>query len=136
MSFDFSTTGMAVFAALMLVCLLSSKISSRLNMPCLLLFLAVGMLAGSEGIGNLKFDNAAVANAIGTMAMAFILFSGGFDTEWKNIKPVFLTGGILSSFGVLLTALFTGIFAYFFLNYNVCSFSVYYYISYFFPFYS
>ena len=99
MSFDFSTTGMAVFAALML-----------------LLFLAVGMLAGSEGIGNLKFDNAAVANAIGTMAMAFILFSGGFDTEWKNIKPVFLTGGILSSFGVLLTALFTGIFAYFFLN--------------------
>ena len=78
--------------------------------------MAVGMLAGSEGIGNLKFDNAAVANAIGTMAMAFILFSGGFDTEWKNIKPVFLTGGILSSFGVLLTALFTGIFAYFFLN--------------------
>lgn len=116
MSFDFSTVGMAVFAALMLVCLLSSKISSRLNMPCLLLFLAVGMLAGSEGIGKLTFDNAAVANAIGTMAMAFILFSGGFDTEWKNIRPVFLTGGILSSFGVLLTALFTGIFAYYFLN--------------------
>ncbi len=107
---------LAVLALLMLVCLLSSKLSSYLNMPCLLLFLAVGMLAGSEGPGGIAFDNAAVANALGSTAMAFILFSGGFDTGWKTIRPVFLTGGILSSIGVLLTALFTGIFAWNFLG--------------------
>ena len=103
---------LSIFAFIMLICLLSSKLSSYINMPCLLLFLAVGMLAGSEGIGRIAFDNATVANFIGSAAMAFILFSGGFDTDWKAVKSVFLTGGILSSLGVLLTALFTGLFAW------------------------
>ncbi len=103
---------LAVFAFLMLICLLSSKVSSHINMPCLLLFLAVGMLAGSEGIGRIAFDNALIANTIGSIAMAFILFSGGFDTDWKSVRSVFLTGGILSSLGVLLTAVFTGLFAW------------------------
>ena len=82
----------------MLICLLSSKLSSYINMPCLLLFLAVGMLAGSEGIGRIAFDNATVANFIGSAAMAFILFSGGFRHDWKAVKIGILTGGILSSF--------------------------------------
>ncbi|MDD3886150.1 MAG: potassium/proton antiporter [Victivallaceae bacterium] len=103
---------LAVFAFLTLICLLSSKLSSHINMPCLLLFLAVGMLAGSEGIGGIGFDNAAAANSLGSIALAFILFSGGFDTEWKSVKPVFRTGGLLSSLGVLLTALLTGLFAW------------------------
>ena len=107
-------TGLGIFALLILLCLLSSKISGILNMPCLLLFLAVGLLAGSEGIGGMNFDNAHVANYLGSIAMAFILFSGGFDTSWKSVKSVFTIGGILSSIGVLLTALFTGIFSFFF----------------------
>ena len=107
--------GLAVTAILILVCLISSKVSSYLNMPCLLLFLGVGMLAGSEGIGGIAFDNAAAANYLGSVAMAFILFSGGFDTSWKAVKSVFVTGGILSSLGVLLTALFTGFFSWGFL---------------------
>ncbi len=102
----------SVFAFLILISLLSSKISSQINMPCLLLFLAIGMLVGSEGIGHIEFDNAHAANTIGSIAMAFILFSGGFDTEWKAVKSVFVTGGILSSIGVLLTALFTGFFTW------------------------
>ncbi len=107
---------LAVFAFITLVCLLSSKISSYINMPCLLLFLGVGMLAGSEGIGGIAFDNAKLANYLGSVAMAFILFSGGFDTNWKGVKTVFVTGGILSSFGVLLTALFVGVFTWYFLG--------------------
>ncbi len=103
---------LGVFAFLMLVCLLSSKLSSYINMPCLLLFLGVGMLAGSEGIGGIEFDNAAAANYIGSAAMAFILFAGGFDTSWKSVKSVFLPGGILSSLGVLLTALSVGFFTW------------------------
>ena len=108
--------GLTVVAFLVLICLLSSKISSHLNLPSLLLFLAVGMLAGSEGIGGIYFDNAKVANYVGSVAMAFILFSGGFDTKWASVKSIAITGSILSSLGVLLTALFVGIFAWIFLG--------------------
>ena len=103
---------LGVFALLMLISLLSSKLSGIINMPCLLLFLIVGLVAGSDLLGNHKLmvDNTEVANAIGTTAMAFILFSGGFDTNFKSIRPVLVTGGILSSLGVLLTALFSGFF--------------------------
>ena len=103
---------LGVFALLMLISLLSSKLSGIINMPCLLLFLVVGLVAGSDLLGThkLMIDSTETANAIGTTAMAFILFSGGFDTHFKSIRPVLLTGGILSSLGVLLTALFSGTF--------------------------
>ncbi len=105
-------TILAILAIVILVCLLSSKVSSWLNLPTLILFLVVGMFFGSEGIGGLVFDNARAANYIGSVAMAFILFSGGFDTRWKSVKPVLITGGILSSLGVLLTAVFVGLFTW------------------------
>ena len=104
---------LTVTAALILVCVCSSKLSSRLNMPSMLLFLAVGMLAGSEGIGQIDFSNATAANLIGTTALVFILFSGGFDTSWKSIRPILTPGGILSSAGVLLTATICGLFCYY-----------------------
>lgn len=115
---------LAILGALMLVSLLSSKLSSLINMPCLLLFLAVGMLWGSDTVTS--FINATplipdaqsakmtqgvspvLANYIGAIALAFILFSGGFDTDWKSVKRVFRTGGLLSTLGVLLSAVFTG----------------------------
>ena len=104
--------GILAAAFLLMVCLLTSKVSAALNVPCMLLFLAVGMLAGSDGIGGMNFDNAKLANYAGSLAMAFILFSGGFDTDWKSVKKVLFTGGILSSLGVLLTALLVGVFAW------------------------
>ena len=103
----------AIVAFLLLASLMSSKISTHINMPCLLLFLVVGMLAGEEGIGKLTFNDAVMANAIGSIAMAFILFSGGFDTSMESVKKVFLPGSIMSSLGVLLTAFLSGIFTYF-----------------------
>jgi len=106
---------LASMALLMLGSLLSSKLSGIINMPCLLLFLAIGMLAGSDGLGGIAFDNARAANYVGSVAMAFILFSGGFDTNWKSVKAVFAPGALLSSLGVLLTALFVAIFARIFL---------------------
>ena len=105
-------TILAILSVVILICLLSSKVSSWLNLPTLILFLLVGMLFGSEGIGGLEFDNAIAANYIGSTAMAFILFSGGFDTRWKSVKPVLIVGGILSSLGVLLTAVFVGLFTW------------------------
>ncbi len=102
---------MSVAAVLLIAGACSSKVSSWLNLPVLLLFLGVGMVAGSEGIGGIDFTNAPLANAIGTVAMAYILFAGGYDTSWKSVKPVLVYGSILSSLGVLLTAVVVGIFA-------------------------
>ncbi|MBQ9336133.1 MAG: potassium/proton antiporter [Lentisphaeria bacterium] len=111
------TALVALFALLMMVSLLSSKLSGIINMPCLLLFLAIGLVAGSELLNSplkrVTLENGAiVANYIGSVAMAFILFSGGFDTSFKNVRPVFGAGTILSSLGVLLTALFSGLFVW------------------------
>ena len=97
---------LTVLAILILACACASKLSSWINMPVLVVFLAVGMLAGSEGIGKIPFEDPHIANIIGSIAMAFILFSGGFDTKWSSVKSVVGYGGILSSIGVLLTALF------------------------------
>ncbi len=109
-------TILVILAVVILICLLSSKVSSWLNLPTLILFLGVGMLFGSEGFGGLEFNNSTAANYIGLVAMAFILFSGGFDTRWKSVRHVLITGSILSSLSVLLTALFVGLFSWGFLT--------------------
>lgn len=75
----------------------------------MLLFLVVGMLFGSDGLG-LQFHNAKEAQFIGMVALSIILFSGGMDTKFTEIKPILAPGIVLSTVGVLLTALFTGLF--------------------------
>ena len=80
-----------------------SRVAGWINVPVLVMFLAVGMLAGSEGFGGIHYDDAFSANIIGTVAMAFILYSGGYDTRWKSIRSVIGYGSVLSSIGVLLT---------------------------------
>lgn len=100
-------------AALIILGILASKISSRVNTPVLLMFLAVGMLAGTDGIarlsfidwGGISFTNYRIANFFGSVALCYILFSGGLGTNWQSIKRCTVTGGILASLGVLLTAL-------------------------------
>lgn len=87
----------------------SSKISERIGVPALLMFLGVGMLAGSEGLGRIPFDDPTTANFIGTVALAYILFSGGLDTHWPSIRPVWERGLLLSTVGVAVTALLLGV---------------------------
>lgn len=103
-------------AILLILSILLSKLMSRFAIPALLVFLAIGMLAGSEGIGGLYFDNAWVAQFIGVVALAFIIFAGGFHTSWHSIKPILSKGIILSTLGVFITATLTGIFSYYVLN--------------------
>lgn len=91
-------------AGLLLISVLASKFSDRFSIPALLLFLGIGMLAGSEGIGGIYFDNAALAKAIGVVALSFILFSGGLDTDYNSVRPVFSKGLLLSTLGVAITA--------------------------------
>jgi cell volume regulation protein A len=105
-------------AVLMFVSVVSSKLSDRFAIPALLLFLIIGMLAGSEGIGGLYFDNAQLAKSIGIVALIFIIFSGGLDTNWKDTKAIVWPGVVLSTVGVLLTAIITGFFAIYILKFS------------------
>ncbi|MDD5428337.1 MAG: potassium/proton antiporter [Candidatus Omnitrophica bacterium] len=105
-------------AALIFVSVISSKLSDRFAIPALLLFLVIGMLAGSEGIGGIYFDDAQLAKAIGIVALIFIIFSGGLDTNWKETRSIVFPGVILSTIGVLLTAVITGYFAMLILKFS------------------
>lgn len=86
-------------AVLLLVSILASKISDRFGVPALLLFLILGMLAGSEGLGGIYFDDPALAQFIGILALVLILFSGGLDTEWVMVRGVLKEGLLLATGG-------------------------------------
>jgi cell volume regulation protein A len=105
-------------AVLLFTSAVSSKVSEKFAVPVLLLFLAIGMLAGSEGMGRIYFNNAPLAKSIGVVALIFIIFSGGLDTNWKETRPVLWPGVILSTVGVLLTAVITGFFAVYILKFS------------------
>ena len=95
---------------LLLISVLVSKISDRFGVPALLLFLVLGMLAGSDGFGGIYFDDPALAQFIGIIALVLILFSGGLGTEWNEVRPVLKEGLLLSTLGVLITAITAGLF--------------------------
>ncbi len=95
-------------AILLLVAVAASKASGRLGVPSLLLFLAVGMLAGSDGPGGIYFDNPWQAQFVGVLALAYILFAGGLDTEWETARSVLWKGLSLSTLGVAITAAIFG----------------------------
>ncbi len=97
--------------------ILISKTGYRFGIPTLLLFLLVGMFFGSDGLG-LQFNSAEDAQFIGMMALSIILFSGGMDTKYQDIKPVLTPGIILSTVGVLLTTLLTGSFIFLLSEWN------------------
>ncbi len=96
-----------LFAAgiLLLLSVILSKASDRFGIPSLLFFLIIGMLAGSEGLGGIYFNNAFAAESMGVVALIFILFAGGFDTAVKDIRHILVSGVILSTLGVVLTTL-------------------------------
>ena len=99
-------------SVLLFISIVVGKSSYKFGVPALLLFLLVGMLAGSEGIGNIYFDDPGIAQFIGIVSLNFILFSGGLDTSWKSVKPVLWQGISLSTLGVLITAVSLGIFVW------------------------
>jgi potassium/hydrogen antiporter len=98
-------------SVLLLVSVLASKVADRFGVPTLLIFLILGMLAGSEGFGGIYFDDPGLAQFIGIVALVLILFSGGLDTCWEDVRPVLKEGLILATLGVFVTALIVGLFA-------------------------
>jgi len=94
------------------ISVLVGKTSFRLGVPTLILFVIVGMLAGSEGFGGINFSDPAIARFIGIVALNVILFSGGLETRWEVVKPVIWHGLTLSTVGVFLTAVSVGVFVW------------------------
>lgn len=97
-----------VLSVLFFISILAGKASSKFGVPALLLFLGVGMLFGSDGLG-IQFEDIQIAQAIGTVALCIILFSGGLDTSINEIRPVIWQGIVLATVGVFLTAAITGV---------------------------
>ncbi|MFL0353483.1 potassium/proton antiporter [Xanthomarina sp. GH4-25] len=97
---------------LLFISIIAGKSSYRFGVPTLLLFLGIGMLAGTDGIGGIYFNNPKIAQFIGIVSLNFILFSGGLDTHWKTVKPILKEGLVLSTIGVLFTAISLGTFVW------------------------
>ena len=108
-----------VGSLLLFVSIIAGKTSYKFGVPTLLLFLAIGMLAGTDGIGGIYFDNLQIAQFIGIVSLNFILFSGGLDTNWTSVKPILKEGIVLSTLGVLLTALTLGTFVWFITDFTI-----------------
>jgi cell volume regulation protein A len=103
---------------LLFLSIIASKTSFKLGIPTLVLFLVVGMLAGTDGVGGIHFYDPKLAQFLGVVALTFILFSGGLETNWESVRPVLWQGLSLSTIGVFVTALLLGIFSSFILDYT------------------
>lgn len=107
---------MLIFSGFLLVSIFLTKISDNLGVPSLILFILIGILAGNDGPGQINFNDYKLTQNIGFIALIFILFSGGLDTKWKSIKTVFWSGFSLSTLGILIVTLVTGMFCYYILK--------------------
>lgn len=103
---------------LLFLSVLASKASGRLGVPALLLFLIIGMLSGSDGVGGIYFDDPFLAQSLGVAALLSILFSGGLESDWKLVKPVLKSGIVLSTVAVVFTTLLVAVFVNTILNFD------------------
>ena len=95
---------LAAAGLLVLAAAVASRTSGRLGVPAALLFLALGMLAGSEGLGRIAFEDYALTFRLGTVALVLILFDGGLNTPWSSVRRALPAAGLLATAGVAATA--------------------------------
>lgn len=103
------TFGIMIVAAVMLLCIIANKFSGKFGMPALILFMVIGMLFGSDGFVKIPFDDFDLAYKVCSVALIFIMFYGGFNTKWKAAKAVACKAVLLSTVGVVVTALLTAL---------------------------
>ena len=110
------TSALLILSFVLILCIMLTKVSNKMGMPMLLAFIILGMLFGSDGIFKIPFDNSIIMEQIATIALIFIIFYGGFGTKWDTAKPIVVKAVVLSTLGVILTALFVGLFCYYILK--------------------
>ena len=106
------TQFLLMISLVIIACVLSNKLTSKLGMPTLLAFILLGMFFGSDGPVNIHFDDYLLTQEICTIALIFIMFYGGFGTSWSAAKPVAVKAVLLSSLGTIATAGLVGLFAW------------------------
>jgi len=104
---------MIIFAIILIVCIITSKALYKFGVPILLIFMVLGMLFGTDGIGKIAFSNYKMAQELCSLGLLFIMFYGGFCTNWSIAKPVAVRSILMSTVGVIITAGLTGSFCYF-----------------------
>lgn len=112
------TTFLLLTSLIILLCVFSSRFADRTGMPVLLCFIGLGMLFGADGPLGIYYENLELTERICSVALAFVMFYGGFGTNWKSAKPVAVKAVILSFMGVVLTALSLTLFCTFVLKMN------------------
>lgn len=106
-------------SVIIILCIILNKASSKVGMPMLLAFILLGMIFGSDGLFKIKFEDYKSAESICSIALIFIIFYGGFGTNLNAAKPVAVKAVLLSTLGVVLTAIFTGLFCFFVLKFEI-----------------
>lgn len=112
------TIGYLLVAAILFSCILADRFSGKFGMPALILFMAVGMIFGSDGLFKIQFNDYEIAERVCTASLAFIMFYGGFNTKWKTAKSVAVRAILLSTIGVFVTAGLTAVFCHFVLHFT------------------
>lgn len=115
MEFEFTILALS---GLIIVSIGLLRVSTKFGVPALLIFLSIGMFAGSDGVLGIPFSDAELARKVGSIALAYILFSGGLETDWNKVRPVLWMGISLGSFGVLLTCILVGLFSVYVLGFS------------------
>ena len=101
-----------ICALILIACIISNKFSNKIGVPVLPLFIALGMLMGSDGIFGVEFSDFHLAEQVCSVALIFIMFYGGFGTNWKIAKPVAVQSVLLSTLGVVVTSVLAGLFCH------------------------
>ena len=104
---------MLISSLVLIICITSTKVLYKFGVPMLLIFIILGMLFGSDGIVGIYFDDYDLTSKLCSLGLVFIMFYGGFGTNWREAKPVSISSILMSSFGVIITAGLTGLFCYF-----------------------
>ena len=107
---------MIICGLILLICITSSKILYKFGVPMLLIFIVLGMLFGSDGIVGIYFDDYELTSKLCSLGLVFIMFYGGFGTNWKTAKESAVPSILMSTLGVIITAGLTGLFCYFILG--------------------
>lgn len=105
---------LATFGALLVLSVVFSRASVRTGIPLTLVFLGIGMLAGSDSLGGIRFEDYGLAFKLGSVALAFILFDGGLNTRWDHVRGVAPAAGVLATVGVVVTGALVAVGAHLF----------------------
>ena len=109
---------LTIIAIVIVACVLCNKLTNKIGVPMLLAFILLGVIFGSDGIFKIPFDDFEFVEQVCTVALIFIMFYGGFGTNWKEAKPVAPKALLLSSVGVIATSFLVGIFCYYILHFE------------------